>query len=228
MNVVAFYSNTGQSKAVAEYVAKELNFPIVDIESDKDKRYENLVLVFPVHCQNIPNKVKDFLNGVSAEYLTLIATYGKICHGNVLYEIQKRYKHTIVGGAYIPTKHAYIQGDNEFVQYEDLSPLVEKIKNPSEVIFPKEYKNPLANMLPKLRSKIGVKITKNAQCTDCNVCTEICGVGGIKNGKTNSKCIRCLRCVDACPQGALTAKLNAPMKAYLVKSKRQNDIVMYL
>ena len=45
MNVVAFYSNTGQSKAVAEYVAKELNFPVVDIESVKDKRYENLYLL---------------------------------------------------------------------------------------------------------------------------------------------------------------------------------------
>ena len=54
MNAVVYYSNTGQSKAIAEYFAHQLSFPLADVEQLSNVCYENLVLVFPVHCQNVP------------------------------------------------------------------------------------------------------------------------------------------------------------------------------
>ena len=227
MNAVAFYSNTGQSKIIAKYFVNQLGYPLTDIEAEYSKHYQNLVLVFPVHCQNIPDIVKAFLKNVSIDNLTVIATYGKMCCGNVLYEIQKNYQKNIVAGAYIPTKHSYIDNDDGFFDFEKLKPLVEKIKNPSYIKLPRLYKNPLADIFPKLRSRLGLTIRKSANCVGCDLCAERCPFGAIKAGETNGRCIRCLRCVESCPQKALKIKLGLPLKLYLRK-KKSNKTIIYI
>lgn len=227
MNAVVYYSNTGQSRAVAEYLGKQLCYPAFEMESCGNVRFNNLVLVFPVYCQNIPDLVKTFLDKADIVNLTAVATYGKMCYGNVLYEIQHRYRKNIVAGAYIPTKHSYIADDEAFSDFGSLAPLIEKINNPSEITVPKEYKNPFANLLPKLRSCLGLKISKNANCNGCGICTELCGYKAIEAGNIDSKCIRCLKCVNSCPNNALTFKVNMPLKLYLQK-KKVNKLIIYV
>ena len=227
MNAVVFYSNTGQSEAIAAYLSNQLGYPLVDMETKCADHYQNLVLVFPVHCQNIPDIVKTFLQNVSVDNLTVVATYGKMCCGNVLYEIQKRYQKNIVAGAYIPTKHSYINNDGAFCDFDKLKPIVDKVKNPSHIQLPKLYKNPLADIFPKLRSRLGLTIQKSADCNGCNFCTAHCSFGAIQSGKTNSNCIRCLRCVAACPRQALKIKLGLPLKLYLRKEK-SNKVIIYV
>ena len=226
MNATVFYSNTGQSRAVAAYLAECLDYPLLSIEA-AHRYYQNLVLVFPVHCQNIPDAVKDFLKSVSVDNLTVVATYGKMCCGNVLYEIQKGYQKNVVAGAYIPTKHAYIDNDGAFCDFDKLKPLVEKIQSPSPIRLPKLYKNPLADILPRLRGRLGLKIRKSENCIACGLCSEICPLGAIKSGKTNGRCIRCLRCVEACPKKALSARSGLPLKLYLHK-KKINKVIIYV
>lgn len=225
MNAVVFYSNTGESRAVAEYLADKLGYPLFDIENFKNENYENLTLVFPVMCQNIPNRVKELLDGLSVENLSVIATYGRMCYGNVLYEIQNKYKKNIVAAAYLPTKHSYIDNDRSFCDYERLDPFIKKVKAPAPIRLPRLYKNPFANAFPKLRSQAGVKIYKNKQCNNCNLCAKSCSVGAIRSGITDNKCIRCLRCVSACPSNALEFKLRAPLRLYLKKKKIERIIV---
>lgn len=227
MNAVVFYSTTGQNVLVAEYFAKKLCYPVFDIEKSEDKRYESLVLVFPVHCQNIPYVVEDFLKTAEVEHLTLIATYGKMCPGNVLYEIKNRFNLNVVAGAYIPTKHSYVDGDSTFADFEKLEPIFEKIKNPSSIELPRLYKNPLANLFPRLRSRLGLKIYKNSNCKSCGICDENCHFGAIKDGVTNDRCIRCLKCVTVCPQGALHFKARLPLRLYLSK-KQVNKTIIYI
>ena len=227
MNAVSFYSNTGQSKAIAAYFANQLGYPLADMEIKCAEYYQNLVLVFPVHCQNIPDIVKSFLKNISVENLTVVATYGKMCCGNVLYEIQKNYQKNIVAGAYIPTKHSYIDNDDAFCDLDELKPIVEKVKEPSYIQLPRLYKNPLADIFPKLRSRIGLAIQKSENCNGCNLCAERCSFGAIKSGTTNRKCIRCLKCVESCPRQALKIKLGIPLKLYLRK-KKSNKIIIYV
>jgi len=226
MNAVVFYSNTGQSKAIAAYFANQLGYPLADMETKYAEHYRNLVLVFPVHCQNIPDIVKAFLKNVSVDNVTAVATYGKMCCGNVLYEIQKNYQKNIVAGAYIPTKHSYIDDDDGFCDFNKLNAIVEKVKEPSYIQLPKLYKNPLADVFPKLRSRLGLTIQKSADCRGCNLCAAHCSFGAIKAGKTNRNCIRCLRCVKACPSQALKIKLCLPLKLYLRK-KKINEVIIY-
>ena len=227
MDAVIFYSNTGQSKSIAEYIAQKIRYPLISIESVKDTCYKNLVLVFPVHCQNIPDTVKAFLKRVNADNLTVIATYGKMCCGNVLYEIQNGYSKNIVAGAYVPTKHSYIENDDVFRDFERLTPIIKKIKNPSTVQIPRIYKNPFADLFPKLRSRLGLKIYRNSYCNQCGACTEHCPLKAIKSGVTNNNCIRCLKCADICPRHALNVKISLPLKLYLSKEKT-NKILIYV
>ena len=227
MNAVVFYSNTGQSKAIAAYFASQLGYPLKDLETSGAEHYQNLVLAFPVHCQNIPDVVKTFLKDISVDHLTVVATYGKMCCGNVLYEIQKRYQKNIVAGAYVPTKHSYIDNDDAFCDFDQLKPIVEKIKEPSYIQLPRLYKNPLAGIFPKLRSRIGLAIQKSENCNGCNLCAERCSFGAIKSGTTNRKCIRCLKCVESCPRQALKIKLGLPLKLYLRK-KKTNRLIIYV
>ena len=169
MNAVVYYSNTGQSQSIAEFLANQLGFPNMDIEAVASEKFDNLVLVFPVHCQNLPDLIKAFIQGISVNNLTIVATYGKMCPGNVLYEIQKKYQKNIVAAAYVPTKHSYIEGDDAFNDFDKLQSLVAKIQNPSYIQLPKRYKNPLANVFPKLRSRLGLKIQKSSECNNCNI-----------------------------------------------------------
>ena len=227
MNAVVFYSNTCQSKAIATHFANQLGYPLADMETKCAEHYQNLVLVFPVHCQNIPDIVKVFLKNISVDNLTAIATYGKMCCGNVLCEIQKNYQKNIVAGAYIPTKHSYIDNDDVFCDFDKLKPIVEKVKEPSYIQLPKLYKNPLADVFPKLRSRLGLTIQRSADCCGCNLCAERCSFGAIQSGITNRKCIRCLKCVEACPRQALKIKLGLPLKLYLRK-KKTNELIIYV
>lgn len=225
MNAVVFYSNTGESKAVAAYFADQLKYPLADIETTRAQNYQNLVLVFPVHCQSIPDIVKAFLTKVSVKNLTVLATYGKMCCGNALYEIQKQYQKNIVAGAYLPTKHAYVEDDDSFCDFDKLLPIVQKIKAPSLVQLPKLYKNPLADLFPKLRSRLGLKIQKSERCNACNACAVQCSFHAIKSGTTNNRCIRCMRCVDRCPRHALCVKIGLPLKLYLRRKKATEPII---
>ena len=226
MKAVVYYSNTGQSRAIAEYFSERLGFPLTDIEKAEESNYSDLVLVFPVYCQNIPDVVKAFLERVSVDRLTPIATYGKMCHGNVLREIGRKYRKTIVAAAYLPTKHTYIENDSIFSDYDKLTPIIEKVKAPSEIKLPVCYKNPFADLLPRLRSVVGVKLVKGDGCDGCGVCSRLCSFGAIDRGLTDStKCIRCLRCVESCPKRALSAKPTLPLKIYLSKKKSDKTVI---
>lgn len=237
-NAVCFYSETGETKRIAGYFAKETGYPLTDITEkgiDKTKAketetfyYDNLVLCFPVHCQNIPGLVRNFLSESKINNLTVIASYGKMNHGNVLYEVQKKYRKNIkiiVAAAYVPTKHSYINGDKSFDDFGVLKPVAQKIKNPSGIILPKLKKNPLANLFPKRRSRIGIKIYKNDGCNRCGLCESSCNYAAIKNGVTNNKCIRCLKCVKICPESAIGFKPTFFMKKYLEKEKITDTII---
>lgn len=227
MKAVVFYSNTGQSAKIATFLAEKLNFPEFDIFSCEETIFTDLAIVFPVLCQNVPDPIKKFLSNVTAERLSIIATYGRIDHGNVINEAKKFSRGKLVAAAYIPTKHTYLD-EPCFNDFDALLPLVEKIKLPStEINVPKSKKNFFADIFPAERSRLGVKIIRTDACSKCGVCTINCPNHAILNGVTNKKCIRCLKCVQVCPFHALQFKLSAPLKIYLRK-KTNSDVEIFV
>ena len=226
MNAIVYYSNTGQSKRIAQYLADKSGYRLCDLYDLKEYSFDNLALVFPIYSQSLPYAVKSFLSKIQTQNLTLVATYGRMCHGNALHEAQKKYKHNIVAAAYIPTKHSYLQ-ESEFDDLESLDRIIEKMLAPSPISIPRSYRNILSYLIKNQRSRMGVKIYKTQNCNDCNICSQICSNNAINNGVTNKNCIRCLKCVNACPGGALKYKLRYPMRVYL-KKKKQDKLVIYI
>ena len=167
-----------------------------------------------------------FLKTLFVQHIVLIATYGKISYGNVLYEAQKLVHGDIIAGAYIPIGHSFLDGDCSF-DTEYLIPISERIKAPKKIHIPKTHKNPLANIFPDIRSRLTVKIIRENSCNNCRLCEEVCPTGAMKNGRINSKCIRCLRCVINCPQKALQYK-NAWILNMYLKSYYKEEYILYL
>lgn len=212
------------SNALAEILACETE----DIGFDSQATLPDgtAVVVFPVYCQNIPAPVMGFLTNLRAKYIVLIATYGKISYGNVLFEAQKLVNGEIIAGAYIPMGHSFLDGDCDFDK-EKLLPLADRIRTPRPVRLPRTRKNPLANLFPALRSQIGVKLTKTDRCHNCGLCDRVCPMGAIQNGKPGPNCIRCLRCVTHCPQKALQTQ-NSPVLQKYLHSYYKEDYIFYL
>ena len=225
MITIYCFSGSGHSLAVSKELAKLLDCEIRPIDN-KTTMEDAAVVVFPVYCQNIPKPVKRFLKGLEAKHVALIATYGKISYGNVLYEAQKLLHGQVIAGAYIPMGHTFLDGDCEF-DVTQLLHIVRRMKEPRQVTIPKTVKNPLANIFPSLRSRIGVKIKKGSNCCNCGLCERSCPVGAIRNGRIHSQCIRCLRCVTDCPQKALQYKNSWILDTYLTRYCKQ-EYVLYL
>ena len=228
MTTIYCFSGSGHSLAVSRALSEMLVCKITEIGPDSEKTAKDdiAVVVFPVYCQNIPSPVKSFLKELRAKHIVLIATYGRISYGNVLYEAQKIVRGEIIAGAYIPIGHTFLDGDHVFDK-KYLLPIADRIKAPQKVHLPKTRKNLLANIFPALRSRIGVKLMKADCCNNCGLCEKSCPMGAIQNGRIHLECIRCLRCVAICPQKALQYKNRWILKKYL-KSYHKEEYVLYL
>lgn len=228
VNAVVYCSHTGESKRIAAYLAEQTGYPCIDIFALDTYAFDTAVLVFPVHCQNVPAAVKKLLSKLHVNRLVVVATYGKMSFGNVLHEIQKRWRHTVVAAAYVPTKHAYVS-EPAFDGFDRLQPLIAKIRSTESepIAIPKTFKNPLSNVCKGLRSRLGVKLYRDKTCDRCGACATACRYAAIVNGKTNGRCIRCMQCVASCPRHALHFENRLAMRLYLRK-KKTDQLILYV
>lgn len=225
MNAVLYYSNTNESLHIAEYFRNLFHFEILDIRKITSYSFQHVVIVFPVYSQNIPTEVRNQLRKIKADKVILVATYGKMSYGRVLYDAQRLIEGAVVGAAYIPTKHSYLIEDKAFDDYASLNKLKECFSMDKDIKIPKTKKNVFANVLINQRARIGIKILKNRNCSSCNICHQYCD--SITNGRTDKTCIRCMKCISICPNQALSFKQNIFMKKYLSKT-RCNKVIFYL
>lgn len=226
MTAVYCFSATGRSRNVAAWFAEKLNTAVRDITDEKPVDQEDAVVVFPVYCQNIPEPVCAFLTELKARNVVLIAAYGRMSHGNVLWEAKHLVTGTVIGAAYVPIGHTYRNEAADF-DTQPLLPLLDRIRNPQPCVIERRGKNPFSDLFPALRSQLGVKLRRNENCGHCGICASECPVGAMKDGIPGRKCIRCLRCVERCPEKALDWTLRVPVALYLKKEKKK-DIEVFL
>lgn len=220
---IHYFSASGHSKAVAEYLANELQSEFIEIPH-KGKPADVAIVVFPVYCQNIPPIVQSHLPKIDAQRFILVATYGRMSFGNVLAEAAQLIKGNVIAAAYVPTGHSYLKQGDSFHK-EQLDLILKHIDSNKAITIPRFHKNIFADFFPGLRSRMGVKITRSELCNKCGLCTQICPNQATKNGVTNHRCIRCLRCVNACPQKALDFQLSIFMKWYLRKPREERFLL---
>ena len=224
---VYYFSGSGHSLEVAAFCAERLGARMISVERGmKCGKGERALLIFPVYCENIPKPVKYFLRESRAKYLALIATFGGISYGRVLYEAQKIFAGRVIAGAYVPTEHAYRRDGFRF-DGDALEPFFEKLLCGEEILIPKTPKNIFSDFLPAWRSRRGVKLIWSSACDGCGRCVTQCPTGAMRAGRAGHRCIRCLRCLRVCPKAALSFRVRPVLKAYL-KSRRLKETVLYL
>ena len=121
------------------------------------------VVIFPVYCQNIPAVVRDFFSKLDSKHVVLIATYGKISHGNVLWEAFKIIRGRVIAAAYVPMGHTYLDSSTQF-DAQPLQPIFARIQHPRAATLTRESKHPLASFFPSWRSRCGVRIWLDESC----------------------------------------------------------------
>ena len=219
------FSGTGHSRAVAKFFAEALKTEITEITQEMKIsciESEISIVVFPIYNGNIPKPVKLNLPKINSKYFVLIATYGRMSTGNVLWESSRLVNGKVIAAAYVPTGHTYLNESAEF-DAEILQTILMRIEHPKEIIIKKERKGILPRFFPNLRSRLGVKIRRTDDCNKCNLCVKNCPVKAITEKDISKKCIRCLRCVKNCPKNALKVTYNPLLKKYLKKHNCQNQ-----
>ena len=154
----------------------------------------------------------------------MIATYGKMGCGNVLWEANRLVKGTVIAAGYVPTGHTYLDQD-DVGDLEKLLPVIRRIQKPEPVSIPRRKKWWLADLAPAFRSRMGVRLCKTAACNACGLCSRSCPMGSMKNGAPGKDCIRCLRCARACPQKAISVSYSFALRAYLRKPRQEEWII---
>ena len=84
--LVTYFSQTGNTKKVAEAIFDTLHSPdkeIADIDAAKDPgAYELIFVGFPVHSNSVPKKADSFLRSIPAgKKVAVFATHGSIRNG---------------------------------------------------------------------------------------------------------------------------------------------------
>ena len=216
---VFYFSGSGHSLAVARMIAERLSAPLQDIcAANVPALTETAVVVFPVYAQAVPKPVKDFLSQMHSSSTALLATYGRMGFGNVLQEAAALCPGTVIAAGCVPTGHSYLP-ENLPVDPERLQPFIDQVRNPRPVVIPRRRKTLLARIYPELRGRLGIKIRRGSQCTNCGVCNGICPVKTMNYGSPGAACLRCLRCVTGCPADALSFRCGLFMRLYLRRPK---------
>lgn len=226
MTAIYCFSGSGHSMAVAGYFSERLHVEVTEICRDVQASADTAIVVFPVYCQNIPPVVVSFLRELKAKSIVIVATYGKISYGNVLWEAARITKADVIAAACVPVGHSFLGEGTQF-DSEPLEPIFLRMENPKSVKIPKKIKNPFASFFPAWRSRVGLKLTRGDGCEACDLCGQRCPMGAMEKGTIKGSCIRCLRCVTVCPSSALELKQRTLLKIYF-KQKRKGKFVLYL
>ncbi len=225
MNVCIYLSCTSNSKKVANFCNDFLHYELLEARKvNQNISYNNVLLVYPVHSQNIPKNLLPLLKNIQCKKMIAIATYGRIKHGNSLFALRYKFQMPLIGACYFLTKHSYLKNDGYEPNYLTLLPLLKRFQDENSKVI-EMRKSPSTfgyNLLPTLRAQLGLKITfDKRKCISCNLCGLTCLNKAITNGKINRHCIRCLACISNCPTKALDFKMKKILEIYL---KNQKDI----
>lgn len=225
MNAVVYLSYTGNSRKAAAYLARRLAWPCLDLHELKETRFEHLLFVAPVHAERLADEALSFLEEADAEEMILVATYGRMNHGNAILDAQRKFRLPLVGAAYFPTRHSYVKDDFYEAPYGRLDDLGNAFGKGRYIIVPESKDTFGRGLFPKLRARFAVHISVSDGCTHCRACEKACPFGAIVDGKISHRCIRCLACVKACPSGAIDFRLSRALANYLSKPKSEEVLV---
>lgn len=226
---IAYFSSTGQTEKVALYYRAQFpDAPFINLTDHHTRTnwnayaiHEVLILVLPIHAQNIPLPIRRMIHHLQARHYVLTFTYGSIAPGNIALRLGKIWGESkIIGVAYLPFSHSYgfpLEDPN----LDLLGGLCRKIASgdTKRVVIPHQAESPLKQVLERYRTHKGIRLTHlEDRCVACYICTKECPVQAITPSWHITKaCIRCLRCVAICPTHAWHFERHILLTRYIKK-----------
>lgn len=223
--MIFYFSGTGNSKWIAEKIAKKINDESYDISKLKQipetRNEKQIGFAFPVYAWGVPELMAIFAPKIKkSEIFSFgICTCGAEA-GNALKEFSKIYSLDSSYSIVMPSN--YIIGEDiekETIILEKLKNAKEEIEKISnEIIQRKRVYDVYEGKFSKLKSSIINKgfneFARNTKpfyatekCNKCGLCAKICPASTITlvDGKPvwNEKCYQCLCCINYCPQRAI-------------------------
>jgi len=231
--MVIYFTGTGNSKYVAEKIAKELNDSIVDMfpylkeerngDFESDKPY---VFVVPTYAWRIPRVVEDFIQksnfkGTKKMYFVLTCGGSILGAGKYAKLLCEKIKSQYMGIFEIVMPENYIAMFN--APEEEAAKIIVKaarrsILKAARIIGKEEFYEDGTNFFGKAMSSIvnscfynfGIRDSKfktDGNCTSCGLCEKLCPMNNIKlidgKPKWNGKCTHCMACICYCPTEAI-------------------------
>lgn len=224
--MIFYFSGTGNSKWVAEYLANKLNDSVVNIVDVKDKSYtftegQKVGLVFPVYAWSVPQIVFEFAKKIDAQgaFVYSICTCGSEA-GKTMKKLGKVIPLNSAYSIFMPSNYIIGMGSEseEKIQSKitnakkrldiicnDIDKCICKsdITEGSLLILKSGLVAPLFNKFGRTTKKF--KVTEG--CNSCGLCEKVCMAKTItiKDGKPTwgKECYQCLACINRCPQNAI-------------------------
>lgn len=233
MNVIYYFSGSGNSLAVAKHLAEEIKeTEVIHIRELKDKgkidnKYERVGFIFPVYNVHMPLMVKEIISEVrfsSNQYIFGVITHAG-SRGMALEELRNIVKlqggvlsgefRVRMPGSYIAEYGAFPMSICNYLYKREKNKVKEialKILNAEETNITN------ANLLSKLFDNVAQEKLKKTRtmdegfkvkdcCTSCGICSSICPADNIRlvNSKPtwNNRCEQCMACIQWCPVKAI-------------------------
>lgn len=224
--MIFYFSGTGNSRWVANEIAKKINditFDISKLNKSIDIDNEKQIgFVFPIYAWGIPEPItifvkklkpsKTFSFGIctcGADAGIALKKFSKIYHLDSSYSIIMPSNYII--GEEVENKNIILKKlENAKKQIEKISEEIikkEKVYSVNEGKFPKIKSNLINKGFNKFaRTTEPFYINENL-CNGCKICSKLCPAHTITvtDGKPiwGKKCYQCLSCINNCPKQAI-------------------------
>ncbi len=192
------------------------------------KEGEDIGLVSPVYCWQVPYIVGDFINKATFEYtgspyVYFVATYGRNS-GNTDNNVKADFEHhklklkasfgVKMVDTYTPFYPVNDVKENAKIEQKvdvQIDKIVARIRKRDAGKYAKDVASPLAARIAQAyyeHARKTEKFSVRDECTGCGLCEELCpeGVIKIQEGKpvwTEKTCVLCLACYHHCPVNAI-------------------------
>jgi len=233
LNIVFYFSGTGNSLKVAKTITDELgNCEIISMGKKEKfsllKKYDTIGFIYPDYFWGLPKRVIEFVRDMNIgenknTYFYSIATYGGNV-GNTIYQLYelllKNHQIKLNFGSKLKMFSNYV------VMYE-MKKKIEKItKDSNDKLVPvidavKNRKTNKINSMTRILNFLNKWFVKNVStmdrfytindsCTGCSICKDICPVRNIEMQENKPvykhNCEQCVACIQYCPQKAINYK----------------------
>lgn len=218
MNYNVFFSPTGGTKKVVQYIGKQIgdgkNVDIsLDFASCVMKKSDFCAVGVPSFSGRVPSVAAERLKKLrgSQTPALLVVTYGSRAYEDTLTELKdvlEAQGFVCIGAAAIVTEHSIVHqfgaGRPTAEDYAGIDAFIGEIK----ARLQKEHLSVAVpgNRPYKQTRPASMQIQATEQCVKCGLCAKSCPVNAIPAENPSATdceaCISCMRCVSICPVGA--------------------------